>query len=148
MDGLLDIQQSSGLLDLNPIDALVEKYGIRKPYQSELDFFKKRPEVAGMATEDFKIILNPFSSNTRDEQNAVAQNEALRLFMREQNIVPQFSLTKKQKSMFKNTEYGSDEDSLKQSIISRYLTGDPSVGDMNQEQKDFAQQILKMLGKK
>ena len=50
--------------------------------------------------------------------------------------------------MFQNTEYGGDEDSLKQSIISRYLTGDPSVGDMNQEQKDFAQQILKMLGKK
>ncbi len=147
MDGLLALQQQSGLLDLNPIDALVEKYGVRKPYQGELDFFKKRPEVAGMATDDFKIILNPFSKNSQQEQNAVAQNEALRLFMRENNIIPDFSLTKKQKSIFQNTEYGQNEDALRQSIISRYLTGDPSVGDITQEQKDYANRILQMLKK-
>lgn len=148
MDGLLATQQYSGLLDLNPIDSLVEKYGVRKPYQSELDFFKKRPEVAGMATEDFRIILNPFSKNTKEEQNAVVQNEALRLFMRENNIIPDFALTKKQKSMFENTEYGKDEQALKQSIVSRYLTGDSSVGDINQEQMDFAKKVLNMLGQK
>jgi len=157
MDGLLSIQQPntlletqqpSGLLDLNPIDALVQKYGIRDPYKGEIDFFKKRPEVAGMATEDLKIILNPFSKNSEEEQNAVAKNEALRLFMRENNIVPDFSLTKNQKSVFQNTEYGKNEDALRQSIISRYLTGDPSVGDVTQEQKSYAQQILKMLERK
>ena len=43
------------------MDFLVDFYGIREPFKGELDFFRKRPEVAGMATEDNKIIINPFN---------------------------------------------------------------------------------------
>ena len=31
------------------MDNLVKMYGMRTPYKSELDFFKGRPEVAGIA---------------------------------------------------------------------------------------------------
>jgi hypothetical protein len=146
MPGLLDIAQeapATSLLQSSYLENLVNSYGIRKPYKSELEFFKKRPEVAGMATEDSKIILNPFSSNNPQEQNLVAQNEALRLFMNENKVNPNFSLTKEQKSMFKGSEYETDEQSAKQSIIARFLTGDPSVGNVTKEQKDYAD-ALKM----
>jgi hypothetical protein len=119
MPGLLDIAQeapATSLLQSSYLENLVNSYGIRKPYKSELEFFKKRPEVAGMATEDSKIILNPFSSNNPQEE---------------------------QKSMFKGSEYETDEQSAKQSIIARFLTGDPSAGNVTKEQKDFAD-ALKM----
>ena len=44
---------------------------IREPYQSELDFFRTRPEVAGMATEDKRIILNPFNNFNEKQKDYV-----------------------------------------------------------------------------
>lgn len=106
---------------------LIDMFGTRDPYKGELDFFKKRPEVAGMATEDNKIILNPYSKNSPKEQQAVAQNEALRLFMKIQKIQPDFELTKEQQALFKGTEYEKNTAEAKKSIIARILSGDPSA---------------------
>ena len=148
MPGLLDIAQETpitSLLQSSYLENLVNFYGIREPFDTELDFFKKRPEVAGMATDDSKIILNPFSRNTPDEQQAVAQNEALRLFMNQNNVSPDFSLTKEQKSMFKGSEYEANELAAKQSILARFLTGDPSSGNLTQEQKDYANALKVMI---
>jgi hypothetical protein len=147
MGGLLDIDEPTNLLQLNELDALVDRYGVRKPYKSEMNFFADRPEVAGMASEDNKIVLNPFSKNTAEEQRYVAQNEALRLFMLQNNFSPNFSLTKEQKNFFKNTEYEKDENSAKQSIIARYLTNDPSIQNITQEQSAYAKKLLDMLKK-
>ena len=46
---------------------LVSLYGIRDPFASELDYFKKNPTVSGMATEDNKIILNPYAKLNKEE---------------------------------------------------------------------------------
>lgn len=54
----------------------------RTPYQSELDYFKANPTVAGMATEDNRVIINPYSNLTKDEKNSVFQNEKARIIMR------------------------------------------------------------------
>lgn len=125
---------------------LVDMFGIRDPYQSELEFFKKRPEVAGMATEDNKIILNPYSKNTKKEQQAVAQNEALRLFMKVTKVLPEFDLTKEQQEFFKGTEYGTNPEAAKQTILARILSGDPSAKTATPEQlqaaKDLEMQIM------
>jgi hypothetical protein len=128
--------------EVNALDKLVSKFGVRKPYKGELDFFKKRPEVAGMATEDNKIILNPFSKNSPEEQQAVARNEALRLYMKLGNIQPDFELTKEQQKFFSGTEYKNDPLNAKRTTLARILTGDPSAGQITPEQSDAAKQIF------
>ena len=133
------------------MDNLVKMYGIRKPYESEINFFKDRPEVGGMATEDNKIILNPFSTLSPSERSAVAQNEAIRLYMRQNEIAPEFDLTKSQQKMFMGTEYEKDPVSAKQSILARILSGDPSAKDATLDQTLEAQrlqeQIMQMMKK-
>jgi hypothetical protein len=123
------------------MDFLVDMFGTREPEKGELSFFKKRPEVAGMATEDNKILLNPFSKNKPSEQQAVAKNEALRLFMKIQKINPEFELTQEQQDFFKGTEYGSDPQAAKQTILARILSGDPSAKNASPEQLNAAKEL-------
>jgi hypothetical protein len=133
------------------MDNLINFYGIRTPYKSELTFFKGRPEVAGMATEDNKIILNPFSPLSPQEKMAVAKNEALRIYMRQNEINPSFDLTKAQQKMFVGTEYEKDPVSAKQSILARILSNDPSAKDATLDQTLEAQklqeQVMQMMKK-
>lgn len=130
---------------------LIKMYGVRSPFETELEFFRGRPEVAGMAAEDDKIVLNPFSPLSKKELNAVAQNEALRIYMRQNQINPSFDLTQAQQKMFANTEYAKDPIAAKQSILARILSGDPSAKDASLEQTIEAQrlqaQIMEMMKK-
>ena len=129
------------------MEFLVDMYGIRAPAKGELAFFKDRPEVAGMATEDNKITLNPYSTLSKKELSSVAQNEALRIFMRLNDIQPKFSLTKDQLYMFKGTEYENDPLAAKQSILARILSGDPSAGEPTLDQTLEAQKIQEQVMK-
>ncbi len=124
---------------------LIDMFGMRDPYKSELSFFKDRPEVSGMATEDNKIILNPYSKLSKAEQQAVAQNEALRLFMKVKKVSPDFELTKEQTDFFKNTEYGKNPVAAKQTIIARILSGDPSAQNVTPEQIKAAQDLMEQI---
>ena len=108
-----------------------------------MDYFKTNPHVGGMATEDGKIIFNPHSKNVN--YDAIGANEASRLFMRQNGITPQFDITPEQAASFKGTEYESDLPSLKQSIVGRIISGDPSAGAITPAQKEFADQIMKSL---
>ena len=127
------------------MNELVNLYGIRNPFTSELDYFKKNPTVSGMATEDNKIILNPYAKLKPEEFDAVAQNEAIRLFLKTNNIVPEFSLTKDQTKFFKGTEYEKNTEEAKKSLLARILTGDPSAKAVTKEQRDFADKIQKQI---
>lgn len=120
-------------------------YEVRKPYPSELNYFKKNPKVSGMATQDNRIILNPYSGISPEQQKSVAKNEAIRLFMRSKDYNYDFDVTPEQLSSFKNTEYAKPENmkSLKQTIISRILTNDPSAGNITPAQRKWASTILK-----
>jgi hypothetical protein len=132
---------------MDNLNYLVNMYGIREPYKSELEFFKKRPEVAGMATEDNKIILNPFSTLSKPELDAVSRNEALRLFMRQNAVSPSFDLTKSQMEAFRGSEYEKDPSAAKQTILARILTGDPSAKDATLDQTLEAQNIMAKINK-
>jgi len=127
------------------VNFLIDMFGMRDPYKSELSFFKDRPEVSGMATEDNKIILNPYSKLSKAEQQAVAQNEALRLFMKVKKVSPDFELTKEQTDFFKNTEYGKNPVAAKQTIIARILSGDPSAQNVTPEQIKAAQDLMEQI---
>jgi hypothetical protein len=123
-------------------DFLIDMFGIRDPYKSELNFFKGRPEVAGMATEDNKIILNPYSKLSKQEQQAVANNEAIRLFMKVAKVSPEFELTPEQTKVFKGTEYEQNPVAARQTLLARILSGDPSAKDVTEEQQKAAQDFL------
>lgn len=102
-------------------------YKIRKPFGGEDKFFKSRPEVGGMAAEDGKIVLNPYSPLKEQEKMQVAKNEAIRLWMRDNKPEIPFEITKEQSKAFSGTEYGSSPQALKETIAARILTGDPSA---------------------
>ena len=127
------------------MDFLVDLFGTRDPYKGEISFFKGRPEVAGMATEDNKIILNPFSKNSPEEQRAVATNEAIRLYMKMKDVQPSFDLTESQQKFFKGTEYEKDPLNARRTLLARILTNDPSVGIPTDEQKKTAEELMQQI---
>jgi hypothetical protein len=127
--------------DLVPLLQNMDKifgYEIRTPYDSELDFFKKNLNTTGMATEDGRIILNPFSDLDPASQKSVATNEAARLLMWENKIKPDFDVTEEQKNAFKGTAYEENEEALKETIVARAIAGDPSAGKLTARQKEWA----------
>ena len=103
-----------------------------------------------MAAEDGKIILNPYSLNTPEQQKLVARNEAARLHMRDTKYAPTFAVTPEQTASFAGTEYGKpgNEGFLRHTIVARILTGDPAAGKVTDEQKAAALEIQKALDKR
>lgn len=126
-------------------------YEIRSPYQGELQFFQKNPQVAGMATEDKRIILNPASGLSDKERMSVAQNEAIRLFMQDKGFQPAFELTPEQMSFFQkmNADYAKPQNKMaaRQTILARILSGDPSAGTPTKEQMQEANRLKALLPK-
>jgi hypothetical protein len=120
-------------------------YAVRKPYKSEDAFFLLNPGTTGMAAEDRRIVLNPYSGLKYEQQLAVAKNEAIRLFMRESQIDPQFKVTSEQMKSFQGTAYATNEPALRQTLVSRILTNDPSAGNVTDEQRKAAQSIMQQL---
>jgi len=122
-------------------------FPMRKPYQSELDFFKKRKEVAGMATEDDAIILNPFSDLDDQQKGAVAKNEAIRLWLRKNNVQPKFNVTPEQYKTFLGTEYANSKDQtpMQHTILARILTGDRSAGKPTEMQMQWANWVKEQI---
>lgn len=120
-------------------------YNIRKDlYPNEIVFFKNNPTVSGMAAEDGNIVLNPYSKLSEKELRSVTINEAVRLFMRNRNINPSFNMTTDQVRYFKNSPYGSDFNAMRQSIVGRIISGDPSINP-TEEQLLFSKGIAKQL---
>ena len=108
---------------------------LRRAWPAERELFKNHPEVAGMASEDDAVVLNPFSRLSSREKRAVALNETARILMRrDQALRPAFPITSEQMRAFKN--YGSDLD-IRSTIAGRLLSGDPSALSPNSEQIAF-----------
>ena len=110
----------------------------KKLYPGEDEYFKKNPHVAGMAAEDNKIILNPYSGLNNQQKQAVVANEGARIFMRTTGFKPDFAVTPQQKKLFLN--YGNDQD-VKETIVGRILSNDSSAGDVTKEQRNFVNQL-------
>ena len=104
------------------------------------------PSVTGMATEDGRIIVNPFSNLSAAEKNAVVRNESARLWMRQNNFSPDFELTPQQARFFEGSPYANNAVAAKQTIIARILSGDPSAGDVTDEQRIYADMVRQRLG--
>ena len=98
-----------------------------KLFPGEDAFFKNRPEITGMAAGDGKIILNPYSKLSKQSFFSVAMNEALRLKMKKDNFNPKFTVTDEQKRFFQGTEYQDNPKFMRETILARIYSGDPSA---------------------
>jgi len=116
-------------------------------YPSENDYFKKNPHVAGMAAEDNRIIMNPYSTLTDAEKQAVMMNEAARVHMRTGLMPPpRFSLTPEQESAF--AKYSQDPVDRASTVAARILSNDPSALTPTAEQTEYVQTLRKFMGVK
>ena len=122
-------------------------YEVRDTHPSEEAYFKENPSVAGMATEDGKIILNKHSGLSDKQRRAVAENEAIRLFLRDNHIRPTFVATPDQLKSFEGTSYADPKNrlDLKHTLLARILTEDPSAGKVTSEQRSWANIVRKEL---
>jgi len=80
-----------------------------------------------MAAEDGSIILNPYSPLDQKSLSAVAKNEALRLKMHKDEFIPDIKITPEQRRFFHGTEYATNPQAMKQTILARIYSGDPSA---------------------
>jgi hypothetical protein len=124
---------------------------IREPFKGELDYFRKNPSVAGMATEDNKVIINPFTALNEQQKQAVALNEAARVWMRtKKEYAPDFSLTKQQEQFLDTTTYRNASKSERMATVAaRLLSNDTSAGAPTAEQSLFVARLrMAMFGGK
>ena len=117
---------------------------LREPWPSEQDFFRSRPDVAGMASSDGAVVLNPHSQLSEQEMAAVALNEAARVVMSmRMDLSPSFALTPEQEEAFAN--YGPPE-CIRATIAARILSGDPSALIPTAEQIAFVLRLAREMG--
>ena len=115
-------------------------------YPGEDEYFRKNPHVAGMAAEDDKIIMNPYSKLSDVEKQAVMVNEAARVHMRRNYNPPRFDRTPDQITALGN--YSKNIDDIRQTLAARILSGDPSAGKATPEQLEYVQGLRKFMGVK
>ena len=119
--------------------------GVRQDlFPGEDDYFRRNPNVTGMAAEDDRIILNPYSRLSDDERRAVMLNEAARVHMRRNFDAPRFSLTDEQRTRFK--DYSADENDVRATIAARILSNDPSAGAPTPEQAEYVARLRQFMG--
>ena len=122
---------------------------MRNPQDSELEYFKSNPNVSGMAAEDDKIILNPYSKLSKKEQDAVALNEYGRIVMRTNpQFAPNFVLSDEQiKFLDSNTYKNAPEQDRLATIAARLLSNDPSAGTPTIDQLKFVNKLKDYINK-
>ena len=71
-----------------------------------------------MAAEDNQVVINPYSSLSPQELNAVRNNERIRLYLNSLNMTPYFQLTNEQMNQFRGTPYENNPQA-KNTIIAK-----------------------------
>lgn len=117
---------------------------LRNPYESELDFLKSRPDVAGMATEDQRVLFNPYSPHMPKANKTIYKNEASRVYMKKNDYKPKYKLTREQRKEFK--DYGNHQD-IRETIAGRIYSKDPSSGRITKHQRKFVKKLANRMAK-
>jgi hypothetical protein len=116
-------------------------------FPGEDEYFKANPNVTGMAADDDKVILNPYSKISDKEKEAVMLNEAARVHMRKKLIdAPNYDLTPEQTERFGS--YSKDPNDIRQTIAARILSGDPSAGQATPAQQEYVSRLRQFMGVK
>jgi len=122
---------------------------MREPDEGELDYFKSNPNVTGMAADDNRIILNPYSKLSKAQQDGVALNEYSRIIMRTNpQFAPNFVLSDEQtKFLDSNTYKDAPEQDRMATIAARLLSNDPSAGTPTIDQLKFVNKLQEYINK-
>lgn len=123
-------------------------YADRSPYPSERNYFAANPQTAGMAAEDNKVVMNPFSPLSNEEMEAVRRNELARVLMRGNPYYqPNFQLTPEQGQNLQSTAYANaPDDARRATVAARLYSGDPSGGTPTPEQDQFVNALRTYFG--
>tara|TARA_R110000868_G_scaffold407157_1_gene688320 strand:+ start:87 stop:533 length:447 start_codon:yes stop_codon:yes gene_type:complete len=125
-----------------------QRYPERKElYPGEDAYFKANPKVGGMAAEDNKVIINPYSPLNDDQKNGVRLNETSRLWMRnsDESERPNMRLRRSQKKAFNTMQngesYSQNPQDIRETIIARVISGDASAGKTTRKQRKYAEKL-------
>ena len=130
------------------MDGLLGFGQLRPLYSSEDEYFKKNPNVAGMASfDDNRVILNPYTTLSPEQLKAVQVNEAARLYMNQYGT-PNISLTNEQQSNIAGLgSYAQADPNVQRStILARILSGDRTGGIPTMEQQEAIKPMLFLRG--
>jgi hypothetical protein len=116
-------------------------------YPGEDSYFRQNRTVTGMAADDNRVILNPYSGLGQQQMESVLRNEAARLYMREnQNRFKfDFDPTPEQTQSFRGTPYENDHYNLRATLLARALSGDPSAGTLTPRQQQWVDWLREQL---
>ena len=132
---MYDVEQFPGQAYLD----ILYNAPIRQAYPSEQQFFRNRPYVAGYAADDGGVVQNPYITKGL---SPVAANETVRQALRslpnEQR--PDFELTPEQTATL--GDYSPDPRDVKDTILARIITGDPSAQNITDAQRQAANQAV------
>lgn len=119
---------------------------MRHPYPSEAEFFKSS-NVPAYAAEDNAVVFNPYANLDPAARRSLEMNEAARIWMRQNNLRPNFAINPQQAEMLRGTHYAAApiQDQL-ETIASRLLSGDPSAGQPTPEQEAFIKRLRFSMG--
>ena len=128
-------------------DKAVYGVGVRDIHPGEDDYFKANPHVGGMASEDNKIIMNPYSKLSEKQKQAVMMNEAARVHMRQGMIeAPRYDLSPEQAKAF--ASYSDSLDDQRQTIAGRLLSNDSSALQPTPDQLEYVGRLRQFMGVK
>ena len=117
---------------------------VRDPYPSEVEFFRRNPKTTGMATQDGKVIINPFSDLSEKQRKAVIKNETARLLMRnDKRYTPVFPLTREQQKTL--SSYPGSLQDKRETVVGRIVSGDRSAGTPTEAQLHYARRVNRTL---
>lgn len=118
---------------------------VRSPFSGETNFFLKSG-VPAYAAPDNKVVFSPMLTDP-NAQRALAMNEAARVWMRQNNLKPDFNLTPQQDSFLNSNSYAqATPEERRATIAARLLSGDPSAGTPNAEQEAFVKRLRYSMG--
>lgn len=115
---------------------------LRQPYPGEDEYFRQNPAVGGMAAEDNRVTLNPYSALSGGERDAVYRNELARILMRTNPEYAPPPITPQQADFLTGTTYANASDADRRATMAaRVFSGDPSAGRPTSEQAKLARSI-------
>ena len=112
-------------------------------YPGERSFFAANPNVAGMAADDNRVVLNP-SPAPGVNLKPVFLNEAARIFMRQYGT-PEFGVTPEQQGALPGPYAGAPPEAQRGTLLARVLSGDPSVTGVTDEQRAAADALMRRM---
>lgn len=125
---------------------LEKRYPERMPGPSEKKFFKRRPEVAGYAADDKKVVISPVNKAMKNAgaRRSVLMNERVRQHLRDEPLPRDVPVEPRQREKI-GGEYRNDPRRLQETVVARIIAGDDSGAPYTATQRRAARDVVRRL---